>query len=212
MPEARPESELPLRKQQVDASRRNLGPDDPVTIQNELDLARRLVQSSRPDEASELLRHVVAIRTRDLGPDHPDTIMALSLSANVAKKLGRFDEARELHLTVLAWMEKQETVQPAELAQMLMITAHLFGQWRELERAAPYYQRAFDIRRETLGPDDPTLISQRWLALTRYRNGQPEIARELAEDAVERCRKSLGAESPETLRVQDLLTKMSQSG
>jgi tetratricopeptide (TPR) repeat protein len=200
---------LPEAQQQFEASKRRLGADDPETVQAELDLARCLVELNRPDEADELLQHVVAIRTKDFGPDDPQTLLALGLSANVAKKLGRFDEARDLHMKVLAWMEVQETVQPADLAVMLMETAHLLGQWNEVDQAAEFYQRAFDMRRKALGSDDPkTLSSEKWLALTRYRNGEPEVARELAEDAFERCLRCFGAEAPETLRVKELLRKI----
>jgi tetratricopeptide (TPR) repeat protein len=206
-------AELPEAQQQFEAARRRLGPDDPETVQAELNLAHCLVELNRPDEADVLLQHVVGIRTKDLGPDDPQTLLALGLSANVAKKLGRFEEARDLHIKVLAWMEVQENVQPADLAVMLMETAHLLAQWNEVDQAAEFYQRAFDMRRKALGSDDPkTLSSERWLALTRYRNGEAEAARELAEDAIERCRRSLGAEAPETLRVQELLTKISERG
>jgi tetratricopeptide (TPR) repeat protein len=209
----RPEDELPLRRQQLDACRRDLGPDDPETVQAELNLARHLVELHRSEEADALLQHVVSIRTAELGSDNPETVLALALSANVAKKLGRFEEARELHLQLLKWVESQDSAQPADLAVVLMQTGHLLQQWREREQAAEFYQRALDLRRDALGPDDPnTLNSQRWLAFAMYLIGHADTARELAEDAGERYHRTLGAEATETLQVRDLLAKMSERG
>jgi tetratricopeptide (TPR) repeat protein len=209
----RSEEELPLRQQHLEACRRNLGPDDLGTTEAERTLALCLVKLKQPEEADQLIEHALAVRTSQLGPEDPRTMMVLALSASVARKLGRFEQARDLHLRILKWIESQEASEPVHAARIVMQLGTLMAQWREFNQASEFFERAFGIRRDVLGPDDPdTLGSELWLAFMAYDRGLAVIATGFAEDVRERATRVRGVEAPEAEKARWLLARIEGNG
>jgi hypothetical protein len=94
-----------------------------------------------------------------------------------------------------------------------MQVGNLMKEWREFEQASEFYRRAFEMRRLSLGPDDPdTLTSLGFLALTTYLNGHVDAARGLAEDWVARLSRTRGPEAKETVMAHKLLARVNGQG
>ena len=93
-------------KRAVDGLMKNLGPDDPVTINAMFNLARTYLHLGDYSKSHELLLLVVKKRKRFFGPDHADTLMARNELGMCCRAQGRMDVAERLVTNVLESRKK----------------------------------------------------------------------------------------------------------
>nr|WP_225958012.1 FxSxx-COOH system tetratricopeptide repeat protein [Amycolatopsis lexingtonensis] len=109
---------------------------------------------------------------------------------------------RELLPHLLFVCDPQRAWQPVaeDVAELLDRTATYLQTRGDLRAALPLFQRAYALRRDSLGEDDPdTLISACNLALNLRELGEYQRARELDESTYARYKRVLGDDHPHTL-------------
>jgi Tetratricopeptide repeat len=147
--------EVALRQQIVDGLRKIMGPEDEATLNAEFKLATCLMSLERPGDADPLLTHVLAGRSTALGEDDPQTLSAKAWSASAARRVGRLQEARELQERVVDGYESRGE---GESDQGLLAALNLASTLTELDQlddARRLVRSVLEVRRRTLGPDDP---------------------------------------------------------
>jgi hypothetical protein len=86
--------------------------------------------------------------------------------ASVAKKLGRLDDARTLQEQVVSEYEEQGAGESDQAVLAAFNLASTLTELHDLEGASRLLRRVVDVRRRTLGADDPkTLDVLRILAM-----------------------------------------------
>lgn len=90
---------------------------------------------------------------------------------------------------------------PELQAQMMAVMGRVYGNLGLYRRAEPLLARTVDLRRRTLGSEDPqTLNAMDLVTLNLNRQGRYPEAEKLQREILELRRRSLGADHPETLR------------
>jgi hypothetical protein len=150
--------ESALREQILERLRKNVGPDDGATLNAEFRLATCLLALERPEDADPLLAHVVAVRSLALGEDDPLTLGAKAWSASVAKRAGRLQEARALQEQVVdGYRSRGEDESDQGLVATLNLASTL-AELHLLDDARQLVRSVLEVRRRTLGPDDPKTL------------------------------------------------------
>jgi hypothetical protein len=85
-----------LLRRAVELRERELGPDDPLTLDSQNNLAVTLEQSGRPGAALELQQQVLEAYRRVFGPDHPNTLAVIQNLATGYQLVGQPAEALPL--------------------------------------------------------------------------------------------------------------------
>jgi hypothetical protein len=147
--------ETTLRQQILDALRKNVGAEDEATINAEFKLATCLIALERPEEADPLLAHVVAGRSVALGEEDPQTLGAKAWSATVAKTVGRLHEARALQEQVVDGHESRGEGKSEQGLLAVLNLASTLIKLDQLDEAGRLVRSVLEVRRDTLGPDDP---------------------------------------------------------
>jgi hypothetical protein len=147
--------ETAVREQIVGALRTNVGAEDDATLNAEFKLATCLIALERPHDADPLLTHVVAGRSLALGEDDLQTLAAKAWSASVAKKMGRLPEARALQEEVVNGYESHGEGESEQGQLAVLNLASTLIELDHLDDAGRLVRSVLDVRRRTLGPDDP---------------------------------------------------------
>ncbi|KAL9113982.1 MAG: hypothetical protein Q9187_007548 [Circinaria calcarea] len=92
---------IELSEKILEAERRILGDEHPVTLTSINNLASSYSELGRWQEAMELKEKVLEARKRILGDEHPDTLTSINNLANSYSELGRWQEAMELEEKLL---------------------------------------------------------------------------------------------------------------
>ncbi len=111
-------------------------------------------------------------------------------------------------------LDDQFPDQPLVEAELRMTIGNTLFALGEYARSIPHVERAWRLRRETLGDDHLlTLQAMRRVAASMRQAGRYLDARTLFEAAVDRCRATLGDEAPDTLDARsDLALTLERMG
>ena len=150
--------EVSLRQTIVQSLRAGVGPEHLSTMSAESKLAMCLMTLDRPEEAEPLLAHVVRGRESALGPDDNQTLSALAWNAGATKRLGRLADTRLLQEQVLAGYERRGESEGDQAQLAALNLASTLSVLHERDEAARLVRTVVDVRRRTLGPDDPRTL------------------------------------------------------
>jgi tetratricopeptide (TPR) repeat protein len=116
------------------------------------------------------------------GVDGDNTLVTLNLMANEGVNLERADVAQTLGRAAVALASRRSPVTPEGLPDALETLGDAELQSGQPAAAAGHYARAFELRKASIGPDNPLLAgSLRGQALAALASGQTARAAELLE-------------------------------
>jgi tetratricopeptide (TPR) repeat protein len=175
-----------LQREQLELSRRVMGPEHPNTLGSMGNLASTLADQERYAEAQELERQTTELQTRVLGPDHPSTMGNLMNLGFSLEKLHRYEEAEKVYRKVL---EGQQRVLGPEHPDTLLSMDNLNnaiaeqGRYAEAEKLC---RETLEIRTRVLGGEHPdTAMSEYELSGLVARQKRPGEALTLLRHAVD---------------------------
>lgn len=176
-----------------------LGPNDTMTIEARILLARIVSDTGDAPRAEQLLTEVI----ESCGTDQEFLeleLLARAARADVLVELGRPDEAEREAVAVLE--RRTETLGPddPQTLQSLGSVGFILVAQGRLREAEPYYRDAFEARARVLGADHPdTVTAENNLAYLLQQLGDTAGAEPLMRSVLERRRSTLGDEHPSTL-------------
>ncbi|QRV80912.1 nephrocystin-3 protein [Ceratobasidium sp. AG-Ba] len=189
-----------LDLQVLDARKKNLGEDHPLTLISMANLASTYWNQGRWGEAEALQVEVLEVSRRELGASHPDTLTSMANLASTYWNQGRWGEAEALEVEVLEVSRRElGASHPHTLTSManLASTYRSQGRWGEAEALEV---EVLEVSRRELGASHPdTLASMAGLASTYRNQGRWGEAEALEVEVLEVSRRELGASHPHTL-------------
>jgi serine/threonine protein kinase/tetratricopeptide (TPR) repeat protein len=192
----------PLLERALATRRRELGVDDPATLQS-LDAMGVLLQGrGKFAKAEDALRDALERRTRVLGAEHRDTLTTMNELAEVLALLGKLDEAERLvrqslesHRRTIGMDDRGSLIALNELGFVLR-------QEGKLSEAEPLFRQSLEGRRRVLGPDHPlTLVAANSLAEVLRAQGKSTEAEAYLRADLETSRRIHGELHQETLKM-----------
>jgi CHAT domain-containing protein/Tfp pilus assembly protein PilF len=142
------------------AHKKNLAHNEKYPGQNQLDLAKALVEFSfwhinngRETSAEPLLRRAISLREKALGADHDDTIAITLELAQMLNTLRRFAEAETLAKRVVAVREEKHGPNHASVDAALVTLGNGYRLQGRFVDTDAVYQRLLKLREATLGKD-----------------------------------------------------------
>jgi serine/threonine-protein kinase len=196
---------LPLYRQALAIRQRELGSDDPTTLESMANVGFALMMSGNWREARPILVEAVEVGARVWGPTARNTLDA-KLNLGVAESnLGRIDQAESLFRSVLAGYRARAPEEDRESTLRVMnLLGKLLGDRGQFAEARTLLERAIEISKqfEKRGPEHPaTLEVINNLAGLYYREGKLAEATERFREVFEGCQKALDQDDPLTLKV-----------
>jgi tetratricopeptide (TPR) repeat protein len=170
---------------------KNLGPEDPATLQSALLLARILHRQGRYDQARPIAQKVYEARRRRLGEEHPETAEALAWIAHtINNNPARLEEARAMFTRALAAMRREWGPGDPRVIEAMGGLAWTLGAQGRIDESLAVSDELIDLARRKRGPDDVQV--ERHLAfksdvLTQF--GRYEQACAVMEEALRISRK-----------------------
>ncbi len=190
----------PLLARSVELGRAVLGPDAPVTLRPESELAMVLGETGHSREAEKIQRSVLQAQLRTLGPGNEDTLRSENRLAIALSAEGKYPEAEKLYREVFAARrralgadDRLTLAAEGNLADLLRREGHRVEAMRlsldTLER-----------RRRVLGADHPdTLSAMTAVAAELLEEGRYKESEQVSREAVAMQRRVLGPEHPGTI-------------
>jgi non-specific serine/threonine protein kinase/serine/threonine-protein kinase len=177
-----------------------LGPDDPQTLDSQIEIGMLRLRQGRFAEALATWSDVLAARRRVLGEEHADTLVAMNNVANALIALNRYADAEALLKIALETQQRRKgTDDPAALHFMVGLAVVHQYQGR-MNDAAPLLERAVPAMRTALGEDHPdTLRTAMNLAGLYQAQGKLAEAESLFRKVLEGRQRVLGDEHLDTL-------------
>ncbi|WP_158745001.1 tetratricopeptide repeat protein [Streptomyces sp. NRRL S-1448] len=188
-----------IERRTADFSSRVLGPDHPISVASEANLASSLRALGEVDEATLLMRRVVEKSRSLLSPGHPDLVTALTNLAICLREVGSLEEAMELLNEASG-----QTGNTSTLLHLHQIRAALLTSMGRLEEAAEILREAV-MRAEQFEPAgrSDVLTMQANLAMVYARLGRLDEALSLQTEVLERFEFLHGPEHPATLSARN---------
>jgi eukaryotic-like serine/threonine-protein kinase len=179
---------------------RELGPDNPKTIETMLSLGLTALRQDKYAEAEEIDNRALEISRRVLGPENPVTLKCTSAVVNLylaqhkaAQTEALAKQALEISRRVLG-PEHPDTLDAAG-----NLAASYAGQGKYAQDAA-LLAPVLEISRRVLGPEHPeTLYYLRCLSYAYVMQGKEAQADEIDQQLLQILRRDLGPEHPDTL-------------
>jgi eukaryotic-like serine/threonine-protein kinase len=152
------ESESLLRRNVQDCQKQ-LGRDDPVTLDAAERLGALLWHLGKTDEAETVLRNNVDDRSRVLKPEHPDTLRSTYLLSRVLRERKKFADAE--HFAYLYAHSVQCSVGSNHPDNVLAITnqGDVLSDQGKLTQAEPYYRQAAVEANRILGAEHRSTLA-----------------------------------------------------
>ena len=180
---------------------RELGPDDPITLDSINNLANIHVEFARYDEAERLLLRTLRAQEARSGENDPEALLsALNNLATLYRFRGFHSKAEPLYLRALRISEE---VLGADHISTLKGLSNLAGLYRKQHRyrdAEPLYVRALRTSEGMLGEHDPLTLSLANNLAGLYQDQKRyDKAQSLFETTLRRTREKLGEDHPHTL-------------
>jgi tetratricopeptide (TPR) repeat protein len=189
-------------------SKLSLGPDHPLTLTSQHNLAAAYTRAGRLEQAIPLHEQTVADRERVLGASHPDTLTSRYRLANAYMSAGGHKQAIPLHQQTLADRERILGTDHPDTLTSRNSLAYAYSSADRLDQAIPLYEQTLADRERILGVDHPdTLYSRNHLAGAYRWAGRLDQAIRLHEQTLADRERILGADHPETLYSRDHLAR-----
>jgi len=185
----------------LELRRRELGDDDPDTLESIGNMGRLLVRVGRREEAEGYYREALDGRRRVLGDDHPDTLRSINNMGYALQRLGRFEEAEVYFREAMEGRRRVLGHDDRETISSINNVGFVLKQMGRLEEAEPYYLEALESGRRLLGPDDPdTLVWVNNVGFLLEAMDKLEEAEPYLRETLEGRRRVLGDDHPRTLQ------------
>jgi serine/threonine protein kinase/tetratricopeptide (TPR) repeat protein len=184
----------------VELRERELGPDDPLTLDSRNSLAVTLERQGRFGAATELYQRNLEASRRLFGPDHPQTLAALHNLAAAYQDAGRADMALPLFEFTLS--KQQAALGPDNRATLTTMNNLTFAYLviAKASDALTLSKRASESAGAALGPEHPVTLSARHnLAVSYAATGQPDKALPMLVQVLQKQTVALGPDHPDTL-------------
>jgi tetratricopeptide (TPR) repeat protein len=184
----------------VSFRRKELGEENPATLEAKNELAHVYSAEARRKEAEDLYRQIFESRRHSLGEAAPKTLEAMSNLATVYRDQGRWKEAETLNNQVLAGFRKVRGERHADTLKVMNNQANLYSLQGRLAEAEKLSRRVLELRRAVSGPEHPETLA----AMTSHANivsdrGRLKEAEALNREALAISRRTLGPTHPDTL-------------
>jgi serine/threonine protein kinase/Flp pilus assembly protein TadD len=174
-----------------------LGPDAPLTVGAQANLATALLYQGKVEDAEKLYVEALGRMRRVFPPDDPVTLATMSNLAAVYWRHDKYEES--LHLLEEA-LEAQRRTLGEESRETLKTMHNLAGTYlnmRHVDEARQMYEKTLDLERRHLPAADPyTLNTTLGLADLLTFEGRRDKANELREEVLVLGRQSLPPEHP----------------
>jgi len=194
------EAALPLQRSALEARRRVLGEDDPLTLQSLSGLGVLHYLSGGLEEGERLVLEALEKQRRILGPDHADSIHTLNAVAALRLMQAKYEDCERLSREVL---ERQSRLAEPSVAHSITAAGTLASSLKsqqKLDEAEKVYRETLDRATRALGPeDDQVLRVQNDLATFLQLTGRLAEAEESFRQVLETSRRRLGADNVSTL-------------
>lgn len=195
--------------------RKELGTDDPRTLEAESGAAAVALSLGKTTEAESLYRKVLQARTRVLGPDHGDTLGASNNLAMLLSRTGRNAEAEELFTQIIQNAERvlgpdhRNTLKSRfNLGQTVLFAGRL-------DEALKLFTDTLAAQRKGLGPRHVDIADTlQMLATINSRRGDTAAAAEQFREAIEMSSQLLSPQNQFVLQLRSergaCLTKLAR--
>jgi serine/threonine protein kinase len=189
-----------------DLRRKELGEDNPRTLEAMFALAQLYFEQSKVNEADALYLKVLEARRRVLGEDHPDTLSSFCVRGIIHIRHGQFAEAEALLTEKLAVTRRVVGDENLHVFRMMYFLAMSYEAQGKVAQAEALYRDTLEGCRRVLGEAHlRTLISLTSLALLYVRQGKFSQAEALQKKGLDVARQSLGEANPATLEAMTQL-------
>jgi eukaryotic-like serine/threonine-protein kinase len=189
-----------LLERALEIQQRELGPNDPKTMETMNALGWVVLEQGHFAEAEKMQRQVLETDRRVFGLNDKKTIAAMNDLGWTLDLEGRFAEADKLQRECLMLARRNNGPQDrTTLVAMENLSNTLTAENSNAEAEA-LFRQILDIRRRALGPDHPdTLRTMTALATTLESEGHHAEAEKLLRETVDIERRVLGPEHSSTL-------------
>jgi tetratricopeptide (TPR) repeat protein len=119
------------------------------------------IDQHRYGDARVLIEEAIHLWRTEVGEHSPNVAAALNNLAQISKLSGRFGEAEELYRESMAMWERTTGPMTVEYGLTVGNFADLFRAEGKFRGAMKLYQRSLEILEPRLGPNHPTVISER---------------------------------------------------
>lgn len=185
----------------LELRRKQLGPEDPLTLDLMDQLFTLLAEQGKIKEAVELGTHTLEVTRRVLGPENPQTLHAMNDMIFVTKANGKLAEAEKLAADTLATARRALGPVHTETRNAMINLSSIYFAERKLDLAEPLNLEAVAAEEKALGPDHPdTLTAISNLSSVYWAEGKMADAERSNVRILEARTRILGPEHPETLR------------
>ena len=186
---------------------RQLGPDNPETLQSRTLLAWTLHRRGRYREAEALLRPTLATAIHRLGPNSPEAMTAMDYLGVVVTEEGHPAEGEQIERRVVDFRRRTlGNDNSLTMASINNLAFALLGEGKWAEAGTLFREQAAAWQR-LQGADSPRFLdAQGNLAITLYRQGRLPEAEALYRQNLATKRRILGPDHPETVRDMNNLT------
>ncbi|KAI4940161.1 hypothetical protein J4E86_011127 [Alternaria arbusti] len=196
-----------LQVQVMQARKRVLTNEHPMTLKSIGNLAATYSTQGRWKEAEELQVQVMQARKRVLTDEHPSTLESMSNLAATYGNQGRWKEAEELQMQVMQTFKRVfNDEHPSTLTSIanLAVTYGDQGRWKEAEELEVQVMQA---RKRVLTDEHPhTLTSMANLAFTLQSQARNKEALALMERCFQLRKQVLGEQHSDTQSSLNMLT------
>ena len=185
---------LELAQRSLETRRKELGDDDPKTLESKNGVASIMKHAGRNEEALRMMKEAYEARCRILGKHDPDTLRALADMGSVVADLGRLNEAEKILREVI---EAQREITGPEnegyLANTLDCLGIILDRSGRNEEAIGPHREALEIY-ERINKPSRVAITLGNLATTYIRQGDFVKGEEYLKQSLEQKTKVLGEE------------------
>ena len=177
-----------------------LGPDDPVTLNNQTRLGTMCLKRSLYDRADTILRDTWERQKRVIGPSHRDTLGTLNNLALSYMEQQKFELALPLLEEVVAAHATTLSDQDPDAILVALNLGWTHAELGKLEKAEEITAKILENARKILGNDHYiTQSAVNNLGVLYRRQGRLDLAEPLYVEGLEVTRRTLGPDHPDLL-------------
>jgi tetratricopeptide (TPR) repeat protein len=201
-----------IGKLSVELAEKSNGPEHPITLSSQNNLALLYKAKGEYDKALPLYEQTLTARERVSGAEHPDTLVSRNNLALLYKAKGEYGKALPLYEQTLAARERILGAEHPNTLNSRNNLALLYKAKGEYDKALPLYEQTLAIRERVSGVEHPdTLVNRNNLASLYVSKGEYNKALPLLEQTLAARERVLGAEHPDTLTSRNNLALLYQS-
>jgi tetratricopeptide (TPR) repeat protein/tRNA A-37 threonylcarbamoyl transferase component Bud32 len=174
---------------------RELGEDDPLTLEAQRSLGWALYRQTRFDEAEPLMRHAAETQRRLHGGEDERTLEQIHSLGQLYADMGRYDDAEVLFVEALEGRTRTLGAEHPDTLNTKHALALLYlNRGGQLDDAATLALETLQARKRVLGDEHwDTLDSMNTLGMVYSQLGRHDEAVEVLLETVERDRRALGS-------------------